>query len=59
MLQILPENNLIFRKLLLHACQPVTKKKHLIQKKNADSNFDIAMGKFHGAEICELVGLFL
>ena len=28
-------------------------------KKNADSNFDIAMGSFHGAEICDLVGLFL
>ena len=27
--------------------------------KNPDSNFDIAMGSFHRAEICDLVGLFL
>ena len=27
--------------------------------KKGDSNFDIGMGSFHGAECCELVGLFL
>ncbi len=28
-------------------------------KKNCDGLFDIPMGSFHGAEVCELVGLFL
>ena len=27
-------------------------------KKNSDSSFDVTMGSFNGAEICELVGLF-
>ena len=31
----------------------------LIRTKKGDSNFDIGMGSFHGAECCELVGLFL
>ena len=28
-------------------------------KKNSDSNFDVAMGSFDGAETCELVGTYL
>ena len=28
-------------------------------KKTGNSKFDIAMGSFHGAEVCELVGLYL
>ena len=28
-------------------------------KKNHSSMFDVTMGSFHGAEVCELLGLFL
>ena len=28
-------------------------------KKSGDSNFDITMGSFDGAELCELVALFI
>ena len=28
-------------------------------KKNLSSMFDVTMGSFHGAEVCELIGLFL
>ena len=28
-------------------------------KKNHNSMFDVTMGSFHGAEVCELLGLFL
>ena len=28
-------------------------------KKEQSSNFDVAMGSYDGAEVCELVGLFL
>ena len=28
-------------------------------KKSGDSNFDVTMGSFDGAELCELVGLFI
>ena len=46
--------------IILHSCQSVLCHNNSIWcKKNADSNFDIAMGSFHGAEICDLVGLFL
>ena len=29
------------------------------KKKNSENLFDITMGSFHGAEVCELVGLYL
>ena len=28
-------------------------------KKNGDTNFDVTMGSFNGAGICELVGVYL
>ena len=28
-------------------------------KKSGDSDFDVTMGSFDGAELCELVGLFI
>ena len=28
-------------------------------KKNGDPNFDVTMGSFDGAELCELVGLYI
>ena len=28
-------------------------------KKSGDSNFDVTMGSFDGAKLCELVGLFI
>ena len=28
-------------------------------KRNSDSTFDVTMGSYHGAEICELVGLYI
>ena len=29
------------------------------KKKSTDSCFDVTMGNFYGAEICELVGIFI
>ena len=30
-----------------------------MEKKNTDDGFDVPQGSFHGAEVCELVGLLL
>ena len=27
--------------------------------KKGDENFDVGMGAYHGAQVCELVGLFM
>ena len=40
-------------KMILYFCDSVW------VKKEKDDNFDIPMGSLHGAEACELVGLFL
>ena len=28
-------------------------------KRNGDDLFDVPMGSFHGAELCELIGLYI
>ena len=29
-----------------------------MEKTNSNDNFDVSMGSFHGAEVCDLVGLY-
>ena len=44
----------------MHACKSVLFDKNGAWiKRNSDELFDIGMGSYHGAEICELVGLFI
>ena len=46
--------------LILHACKTVlTNKDSVWTKKNGEGLFDVPMGSFHGAELCDLVGLHL
>ena len=46
--------------LLMHTCQTIVCYDNRIWTKlNNNDNFDIAMGSFHGAEVCDLVGLFI
>ena len=43
----------------MHACQSVLFNENGTWiKKNGEGLFDVSMGSFHGAEICELVGLY-
>ena len=45
---------------ILHACKSVLLHKNKIWVKSQNnSTFDVAMGSYHGAEICDLVGLFM
>ena len=46
--------------IIMHSCKTILyyDKSFWIKKNNSDL-FDIPMGSFHGAEACELVGLFL
>ena len=44
----------------MHACKTVLMNgENTWAKKKGDDLFDVPMGSFHGAEVCELVGLFL
>ena len=46
--------------IILHACKSVLFDENGVWiKKNSDELFDIGMGSYHGAEICELVGLYI
>ena len=46
--------------IILHACKSVLFDQNgAWVKKNSEGLFDIGMGSYHGAEVCELVGLFL
>ena len=46
--------------LILHACQTVlTSNDGTWRKKTGKGLFDVPMGSFHGAELCDLVGLHL
>ena len=46
--------------IIMHACKSVLFDKNGAWiKRNSDELFDIGMGSYHGAEICELVGLFI
>ena len=45
---------------ILHACRTIlTHDNSHWKKKSSEDDFDVPMGSFHGAELCELVGLFL
>ena len=46
--------------IIIHSCRTVLyhNNKIWIKKSNRD-NFDVPMGSFHGAELCELIGLFM
>ena len=45
---------------ILHACQSVLfHANETWCKKNSNSYFDLAMDSFHGAEECDLIGLYL
>ena len=46
--------------IIMHACNSVLFNGNQAWiKKNGQGLFDISMGSYHGAEVCELVGLFL
>ena len=46
--------------IILHSCKTILfYDKSVWVKKNNTDNFDIPMGSLHGAEACEIVGLFL
>ena len=46
--------------IIMHCCKSVLIHEGVAwSKKDDSSNFDIPMGSYHGAEVCELVGLFL
>ena len=46
--------------MIKHSCKSILfKNGTILFEKNNDTLFDITMDSFHGAEICELVGLYL
>lgn len=46
--------------LVLHACKTVlTSNNEVWKKKKGNGLFDVPMGSYHGAELCDLVGLYL
>jgi hypothetical protein len=47
------------RKVVLQACKSFLFNKGEPWVKKGDVNFDVSMGAFHGAQVCELVGLSL
>ena len=47
------------RKIIHQACQSFLYSEGVPWVKKGDVNFDVGMGAFHGAQACEIVGLFL
>ena len=47
------------RKIIHQACQSFLYSEGMPWVKKGEVNFDVGMGAFHGAQVCELVGLFL
>ena len=47
------------RKIVFQACQSFLYSEGVPWVKKGDVNFDVGMGAFHGAQVCEVVGLFL
>ena len=46
--------------IILHSCKTVLQYNNNVWvKKNNHDNFDVPMGSFHGAELCELIGLYM
>ena len=44
----------------MHTCQTIISYDNRIwTKKSNINNFDIAMGSFQGAEVCDLIGLYI
>ena len=48
-------------RLIMHSCKTILtdEEGNVWEKKDNDELFDVAMGSFHGAEICDLLGLYL
>ena len=45
---------------VMHTCKSVMFYDNIMWKQsNNNDNFDVPMGSFHGAEVCDLVGLLL
>ena len=47
------------RKIIHQACQSFLYSEGKPWVKKGDTNFDVGMGAFRGAQACEIVGLFL
>ena len=47
------------RKVVMQSCQSFLYFGGQAWRKKGDDNFDVSMGAYHGAQLCELVGLFL
>ena len=48
------------KEIILRACDSLLFSDNKVsKKKNNDTFFDVPMGSFHGAEICDLVGLYI
>ena len=44
----------------MHTCRSVLcYEVNVLKKSGNNTNFDIPMGSFHGAEICDLIGLYI
>ena len=44
----------------MHTCRSVLcYEVKVLKKSDNNTNFDIPMGSFHGAEICDLIGLYI
>ena len=46
-------------KTIFHVCKSLLLNKNEVWVKKDNPNFDVTMGSFDGAEVCELVGLYL
>ena len=47
------------RKVIIQACQSFLFLEGQPWMKKGGDNFDVGMGAYHGAQVCELVGLFM
>ena len=47
------------KEIIIQSSKSLLYDKDCLWSKRGDSDFDISMGSFHGAEACELVGLFI
>ena len=47
------------RRIIHQACQSFLYSEEVPRVKRGNENFDVGMGTFNGAQICELVGLFM
>ena len=47
------------RETIFHARKPLLYKEGELWFKNQSNNFDVTMGSYNGAEVCELIGIFI